>query len=124
MKHKPSFHLDEVFPIIEKVIAERSHQSSDFVTHKALVDGLLQEGGSILKTLPTYHRERWWASIMVQWFSQKMTMALREGTHEFDKFERQEKKKAAESWTYKLRLTKPITAQSSVGPVINDSINQ
>ena len=91
-----SFH--EVFPIIEKVITDYSRRSGGYMTHGDIARAMIEdaEARRVLNRLPIQHSVSWWATNMVAWFSQSITVARPELR---DRFER---KKIGGQWAYKL----------------------
>lgn len=95
------FSQAEAFPVIARLICDLHERKQDFVTHDDLVAAFLndEEGRRLIdfacEADPGQKSREWWASNMVQWFSQRIT----EGKSEYEsQFERVNLKG---SWAYK-----------------------
>jgi len=95
------FDQAEVFPVIARLISAHHPGRTDFVTHTDLVRALQRdEQGCKLIQFAVEQDEKqraseWWASNMIQWFSQKYT----EGIGAYVRmFERREEK---DGWAYR-----------------------
>jgi len=79
------FSHDEAFPVIRRLIIEISKSTNDFVTHSELVHSFAQdaEGSRLLQVVVEGDKENrpreWWASNMIQWFSQRYTVTEKDG---------------------------------------------
>jgi hypothetical protein len=91
------FTQSDIFPIIAKIIEHLFEKSRQYVTHGAIVNALLKhpEAEPILSSCPKEKSTEWWASNMVAWFSQAITVGLSDWNNRF------ERKKIDGKWAYK-----------------------
>lgn len=103
-----SFKHDDVFPLIHRLITDRTDRASDYVRHSQLVDALLDDlgGGAIVAAAEATNQldRRGTASNMVAWFSQRYTSG--ENKHG-DLLERQ---KIGTTWAYRSKQTTPTSS--------------
>ena len=104
--NKPvGFSQSEVFPIIASVIERHSMCSKEYMEHDNLVAALLErpELRPLLDRLaeldPEHRKISWWASNMVQWFSQAITV----GRSDWDR--RFERRLLNGCWAYRVRIS-------------------
>lgn len=95
------FSQEEVFPVIARLISALHRGGNDFVIHTDLVHALQNDelGVKLIQFAAERDEEQraneWWASNMIQWFSQKYTT----GDGEYVRmFERREEK---DGWAYR-----------------------
>lgn len=73
------FDLDEVTPIIRRVIGEVCTQKQDFATHEEIARALMKDPAgrrtldASIRTCPDKSRD-WLANNMIAWFSQSITV--------------------------------------------------
>jgi hypothetical protein len=81
------YRQDEVFPLITRIIDEFSQHSSGYMKHGEIVDKMKNddEARLVLERLPKRQTADWWASNMVQWFSQSITVARSKWRYDFDR---------------------------------------
>jgi hypothetical protein len=97
------FSHTEVFPRIAAIIEGLSSPSQRYVPHREIVDGLILDPdlGPDLERLesrdPQHKDKKWWASNMVQWLSQRVTV----GTIPED-YANLERAKIKGSWAYRV----------------------
>lgn len=74
-----NFSQADVFPIIARLIHDLHAEKQDFVTHDELVEAFLNNAAGNKLIDHAYQvdegqkSKEWWASNMVQWFSQRIT---------------------------------------------------
>jgi len=92
------FTQSDIFPIIATIIDRLFEKSRQFVTHGAIVNALLShpEAEAILSYCPKNESTEWWASNMVAWFSQAITVGRSDWNNRF------ERKKIDGKWAYKV----------------------
>ena len=78
---------DEVFPVIARIIDEFSQGSTGYVKHDKIVNSMLVEPELqiVLDRRPKHRSRDSWASNMVQWFSEKITMGQSKWRYDFDR---------------------------------------
>jgi hypothetical protein len=98
-----SFSQAEVFPLIARVIEDHSRCSPEYMTHRGIVAAIMQdpEARLTLDRLPKQRSLYWWASTMVAWFSQKITVAQSRWANDF------ERTKIRGKWAYRSRQVAP-----------------
>ncbi len=100
-----SFKHSDVFPVIYRLITDRTFNASAFVGHAELVDALLNssEGKALVSAAEAMNKldRRGNASVMVAWFSQRFT----KGSNDFG--ELLERKKIGATWAYRSKGTTP-----------------
>ena len=92
---------DEAFPVVARLIRDLHQTKGDFVTHEDLICAFLNDAAG--KTLVEAVHEadggekskEWWASNMVQWFSQRITEDRSEYKSQF------ERKQVKGAWAYR-----------------------
>jgi hypothetical protein len=95
------FSHDEVFPIVARLISDLYGTKNDFVTHDELVDALLKDAVGIRLIERACEADGgakskgWWASNMVQWFSQRITEEKSDYRMQF------ERKSIGGAWAYR-----------------------
>lgn len=108
-----TFRQDDVFPLIHRLITDRTHKDSAFIGHADLVDALLEsvDGQAVVATAAQSSKldTRGTASNMVAWFSQRYTT----GENQFG--ELLDRQKIGGRWAYRYRHTSPTVAYGSVG---------
>jgi hypothetical protein len=73
------FRHDDAFPVIARLIRSINQRTGDYVLHADLVAAILndQVGRSIVESAREGDQDKkspeWWASNMIQWFSQRIT---------------------------------------------------
>src|SRR6266536_2648138 len=73
------FSQEDVFPIIARLIQALHQTQGDYVPHGDLVDALLKDAmgkalvDAALAADTAEKSKEWWASNMVQWFSERIT---------------------------------------------------
>jgi len=98
---KSKFSHDEVFPEIARLIGELYKEKKDFVVHDEIVSALLRDERTdalienARKSDESEKTKEWWASNMVQWFSQRITEEKSEYRLQF------ERKSVDRAWAYK-----------------------
>jgi hypothetical protein len=92
------FAQSDIFPIIAKIIDDLFEKSRQYVTHGAIVNALLKhrEAEAILSNCPKNESTEWWASNMVAWFSQAITVGRSDWNN------RLERTKIDGKWAYKV----------------------
>jgi hypothetical protein len=117
-----SFTHGEVFPVVHRLITDRTCKGSDFITHQELVDGLLgsRDGVDLVTAAEPNSKfdRRGIASNMVAWFSQRFTA----GVNEFSELLQREKVDG--SWAYRSTQVRPTAPLESVAviPDVDPSI--
>jgi hypothetical protein len=95
------FSHDDVFPVIARLISAINQRTGDYVLHADLVAGILndQVGKSIVESARDGDEDgkspEWWASNMIQWFSQRITEESSDYQSQFVR------KKIHGAWAYK-----------------------
>lgn len=95
------FSHDEVFPVVARLIATLHQTQGGFVSHTDLVRAMQsdEEGGRLVQFAVEQDTEQrpkeWWASNMIQWFSQRYP---EENSEYLRLFERCQEK---DGWAYK-----------------------
>jgi hypothetical protein len=95
------FSHDDAFPVIARLISTIYQRTGDYVTHDEIVQEMLSDtlGKSLIENaLNEDDAEKtgeWWASNMVQWFSQRITEEKSEYAREF------ERTKIEGAWAYR-----------------------
>ncbi len=107
-----SFTHGELFPVVFRLITDRTFKFSAFVTHQELVRALLEsEAGRLIvdAAVPNSASDKQGiASNMVAWFSKAIT----EGSKEYG--ELLERTKIGKTWAYRSTQTSPTTPDESV----------
>lgn len=99
------FVQDEVFPIIAAVIESHSKAAQTYATHHEIVEALLEDSDFRPMLDRLAHRDpkgrsaSWWASNMVAFFSQAITLDRSEWKH------RLERERIDGRWAYRSRRT-------------------
>lgn len=99
------FTHSDVFPIIASAIERQPGSPQAYVTHKNIVAALIEDSElrPLLNRLAEGDPQRktisWWASTMVAWFSQAITV----GRSEWDR--RFERMQIDRRWAYKVRTS-------------------
>ena len=110
---KTSFTHTEVFPIIRRIINGAFEKSQRWVTHKEICFCLLEDNEG--RALVERSREgddkssEWWASNMVQWFSQKYTKEY------FELISSYERSEIDGRWAYKPKQRVLSIAEEVIG---------
>jgi hypothetical protein len=92
----PGFTHDDVFPVIAPLIRQSVSDAEGFVSHQDLVEALLADPmGEKLIDAARADRDKdrsaaWWASNMVQWFSQKITAGASDHARDFERVHRED----------------------------------
>lgn len=85
------FSHEDAFPLIARLIRERSAREGGFVSHDELVDALMADpsGAKLIEAAAAYPENKWsafqWASNMVAWFSQRITQESSDYAAEFER---------------------------------------
>ncbi len=107
-----SFRQNDVFPLIHRLITDRTHKGSAFIGHADLVEALLYsaEGNAIVAFAKENSKldTRGVASNMVAWFSQRYTT----GENQFR--ELLERKKIDGRWAYRYMYSLPTVSTALV----------
>jgi hypothetical protein len=92
------FTQSDTSPIIAEIIERLFEKSREYVTHDAIVDALLKhpQAQVILAHCPPNESTEWWASTMVAWFSQAITVERSDWNNRF------ERTKIDGKWAYKV----------------------
>ncbi|HEV7221483.1 MAG TPA: GDP-mannose 4,6-dehydratase [Pirellulales bacterium] len=96
MTMTPGFTHDDVFPVIARLIRQSVSDAEGFVSHQDLVEALLADPmGEKLIDAARADRDKdrsaaWWASNMVQWFSQKITAGASDHARDFERVHRED----------------------------------
>ena len=100
---KSSFKQVEVFPLIYRLVTERTFHDGPFVTHTDLVKALQEdtEGRELVLATMTKNKHGfdWTASNMLAWFSQRFTI----GKNQYEAF--LDREKIGSTWAYRSRQT-------------------
>ncbi len=95
------FTQDDAFPVIVRLITDLHRKTGDFVTHDELVSAFVNDatGRALVENArEADNRQKdlhWWASNMIQWFSQKITEGKSEYQSQF------ERRRINNSWAYR-----------------------
>lgn len=95
------FVQEDAFPVIARLITTIHQGTSRYVTHEELVRALLADdmGRALVSRAreadEQTQSEEWWASNMIQWFSQRITAERSEYSTQF------ERTKIDNTWAYR-----------------------
>jgi len=85
------FTHDDAFPVIARLIRQAASDSERFISHQELVEALLSDsiGAKFIDAARAGRDDdrsaAWWASNMVQWFSQKITAGASGFARDFER---------------------------------------
>lgn len=101
-----SFKHEDVFPVIHRLITDRTSKSSEFVSHSELVDALLADaqGATLVAAAEPNSKlgSRGIAANMVAWFSQQFPTGRLQGASLLER-------RRTDSWAYRNLHAKPET---------------
>ena len=95
------FREAEVFPVIARIIREKSADGSGFVSHQAIASRLLEDREAKVLVAQAHQQQEgdqsqeWIASNMVAWFSQRITVSRSDWVEAFERV------KVDGTWAYK-----------------------
>jgi hypothetical protein len=95
------FSHENVFPVIARLITTIHQATQTIVSHDELVEAMLNDGQGMALTASACDADdekksaKWWASNMVQWFSQRITEDDSEYTNRY------ERTKIDGAWAYR-----------------------